>query len=49
MAREVRRAVGEAITLLPERERVVVIDNLLVRLHWTIEMISVDRPRAMGV
>jgi hypothetical protein len=32
-----------------EREKEFVIDNLLVRIHLLIEMILVDRPRAMGV
>jgi len=32
---------------LPERE--IFIDNLLVRIQIIIEMISVDRSRAMGV
>ena len=31
------------------REREFFIDNLLVRIHLIIEMILVDRPRAMGV
>ena len=31
------------------REREIVIENLLVRIHLIIEMISVDRPCAMGV
>jgi hypothetical protein len=31
------------------REREFFIDNLQVRIHLIIEMISVDRPRAMGV
>ena len=31
------------------RERDSSIDNLLVRIHFIIEMILVDRPRAMGV
>ena len=30
-------------------EREIFIDNLLVRIHLIIEMILVDRPRAMGV
>ena len=32
-----------------QREREFFIDNLLVRIHLIIEMVSVDRPRAMGV
>ena len=32
-----------------EREREIFIDNLLVRVHWIIEMIVVERPCAMGV
>ena len=32
-----------------ERDREFFIDNLLVRIHLIIEMILVDRPRAMGV
>jgi len=35
--------------LLSEVEREFIIDNLLVRIHLIIEMILVDRPRAMGV
>jgi len=31
------------------RESEFFIDNLLVRIHFAIEMILVDRPRAMGV
>ena len=31
------------------REREFFIDNLLVRIHLIIEMISVDRPCAMGI
>ena len=31
------------------REREFFIDNLLVRIHLIIVMISVDRPCAMGV
>ena len=31
------------------REREFFIDNLLVRIHFIIEMILVDRPCAMGV
>ena len=30
-------------------EREIFIDNLLVRVHWLIEMIVVERPCAMGV
>ena len=30
-------------------ESEIFIDNLLVRVHWTIEMIVVERPCAMGV
>jgi hypothetical protein len=30
-------------------EREIFIDNLLVRVHWIIEMIVVERPCAMGV
>ena len=34
----------------PYQERqFFIIDNLLVRIHFDIEMILVDRPRAMGV
>jgi len=32
-----------------EIEREFFIDNLQVRIHLIIEMISVDRPRAIGV
>jgi len=31
------------------REREVFFDNLLVRVHWIIEMIVIERPCAMGV
>ena len=31
------------------REREILIVNLLVRVHWIIEMIVVERPCAMGV
>jgi len=31
------------------REREFFVDNLLVRIHLIIEIISVDRPCAMGV
>ena len=31
------------------REREFFIDNLLVRIHFTVEMLLVDRPCAMGV
>ena len=31
------------------REREFFIDNLLLRIHFTIDMILVDRPCAMGV
>jgi hypothetical protein len=30
-------------------ERDTLIDNLLVRIHWIIEVTVVDRPCAMGV
>jgi len=30
------------------REREIFTDNLLVRVHWIIEMIVVERPCAMG-
>ena len=33
--------------LQPERD--IVVDNLLVRVHWIVEMIVVERPCAMGV
>ena len=33
----------------PRPEREFFIDNLLVRIHFIIEMILVDRPCAMGV
>ena len=36
-------------TGLDAREREIFIDNLLVRVHIIIEMISVDRPCATGV
>ena len=42
------RASSEGGETLNERERVF-IDNLLVRIHFIIEMILVDRPGAMGV
>ena len=32
-----------------ERERVSFIDNLPVRIHLIIEMVLVDRPRAMRI
>ena len=32
-----------------QREREILIDNLLVRVHWIIEMIVEKRPCAMGV
>ena len=32
-----------------ERERDFFIDNLPVRIHFIIEMVLVDRPRAIGV
>ena len=32
-----------------EKEREIFIDNLLVRVHWIIEVIVVGRPFAMGV
>jgi hypothetical protein len=35
--------------MLVEREREIFIDNLLVRVHWIIEMIAVERPCAVGV
>ena len=31
------------------REREIFIDNLLVRVHWIIEMIVVERPCALAV
>ena len=37
----------EALDKVPERE--IFIDNLLVRVHWIIKMIIVQRPCAMGV
>ena len=33
----------------PPREREIVIDNLLVRVHWVIKMIVVERPYTMGM
>jgi hypothetical protein len=38
-----------SLSSLPLIERGFFIDNLLVRIHWIIEMILVDRPCAMGV
>ena len=35
--------------VLEKLEREIFIDNLLVRVHWIIEMIVVERPCAMGV
>jgi hypothetical protein len=37
----------KATTRAEERE--IFIDNLLVRIHWIVEMIVVERPCAMGV
>ena len=38
------------LTRLPRcAEREIFVDNLLVRVHWIIEMIVVERPCAMGV
>ena len=39
----------ESISLRDHLMREFFIDNLLVRIHLIIEMILVDRPRAMGV
>ena len=36
-----------ALRILGQRE--IFIDYLLVRVHWIIEMIVVERPCAMGV
>ena len=33
----------------PTEETEIFIDNLLVRVHWIIEIIVVERPCAMGV
>ena len=44
-----RRMGGGRPTTPPPREREFFSDNLLVRIHLIIEMISVDRPCAMGV
>ena len=38
-----RRELGIITTVIP-KEREFVIDNLLVRIHWVIETILVDRP-----
>ena len=35
--------------LHPGVEREFFIDNVLVRIHWILEMIAVERPCAMGV
>ena len=44
------RARFRALSLYEDRERESsFIDNLLVRIHFIIVMISVDRPCAMGV
>ena len=37
------------VTIQVSREREFFIDNLPVRIHLIIEIISVDRPCAMGV
>ena len=46
-------ASGAGLPLLPFRDTrsktEFVIDNLLVRIHFIIQMILVDRPCAMGV
>ena len=38
-----------SVLALSPLQREIFIDNLLVRIHLIIEMILVDRPRAMGV
>ena len=40
---------AESARSVPPREREFFIDNLVVRIHFIVEMILVDRPWAMGV
>jgi hypothetical protein len=39
---------AEKPLVTPNREREFFVDNLVVRIHFIIEMILVDRPCAMG-
>ena len=43
------RCVTPQISLSTPPERELFLDNLLVRIHSILELISVDRPCAMGV
>ena len=47
--RRARARAGVSTRGVPPREIEIFIDNLLVRVHFIIEMILVDRPCATGV
>jgi hypothetical protein len=48
-ARQANMAGTIVTEVVSQREKKIFSDDLLVRIHLVIEMISVDRPCAMGV